>query len=104
MVVLNGDQCTRLPANGPESSPDITLSHDTLAMSTRWTVEKALSSDHLPILIDVATECKLASAPNRLFVNFQKALWNEFGDYVEGKVETFPLKISIRWNRRLEGY
>ena len=90
MVVLNGEQCTRLPANGPESSPDITLSHDTLAMSTKWTVEKALSSDHLPILIDVATECKLASAPNRLFVNFQKALWNEFGDYVESKVGNLP--------------
>jgi hypothetical protein len=77
LVIINEDTHTRLTATCT-SSPDISLISPSLALSSTWTTEIALPSDHLPITIGIATEPEFVASPKRTFVNFKKANWDAF--------------------------
>src|SRR5206468_10049675 len=54
-VVLNQDTYTRTPSqtNQQLTSPDITSISSNLANQTTWRTNTSLSSDHLPIIINI---------------------------------------------------
>ena len=74
---LNEDSPTRLPSQGPPSSPDVSLASAHLLLDMTWSTHITLGSDHLPILITLSGQ---TSPPRkaRSFVNFQRADWEGF--------------------------
>ena len=78
-VILNEDFPTRSPANGPETSPDISLTTSDIATIAEWDVTTELTSDHLPICISLPLDDhKTVDNPRRCFTNFKKADWENF--------------------------
>ena len=78
-VILNEDVPTRSPANGPETSPDISLTTSDIATLAEWKVTTELTSDHLPICISLPLDDhKTVDNPRRCFTNFKKADWENF--------------------------
>ena len=65
------------------SSPDITLASASLLPTVEWSVETALSSDHLPITIDLQRAVIKTTSAKRVYVNFAKANWAGFKDHCE---------------------
>ena len=82
--VLNEETPTRSTANCT-SSPDITLASPNILPYTSWRTAYTLNSDHLPILVSVQTHVEKCHAPDRTFVNFKKANWEEFTKFTEEK-------------------
>ena len=80
--ILNEDSATRVTSNA-STAPDISLASPTLLPTCSWQVNTAMSSDHLPIHITLATHIKKISAPNKTFINFKKANWEGFKNYTE---------------------
>ena len=80
--ILNEDQPTRATANS-ETSPDISISSISLLPVCSWRVDSALSSDHLPILIHLSSEVIKTNAPQKTFMNFNKADWEGFTQFTE---------------------
>ncbi len=99
--ILNGDQPTRSPTNGPEASPDISLATPDILISAEWSTQKALSSDHLPIIVKLpkANNSPL-QAPKRTFVNLAKADWNNFQLQTESQFADTPLPTDVRNNEK----
>jgi hypothetical protein len=98
LALLNEDTHTRAPSNGPLSSPDITVISAHLAMDAHWTTPaKALSSDHLPIIITLRNP---ALPPNigakRIFLNLRRANWDDFLAETEGALYGLPHPTSAR--------
>ena len=91
VVVLNENAPTRVPSQGRCSSPDVTIAHPNLAMSTEWSVDTALRSDHNPIIVRVSLESKRTTTKRRTFVNFLKADWLAFKDFVEDRIPLLPV-------------
>jgi hypothetical protein len=77
-VVLNEDTPTRVPTNGPLSSPDVSIISDNLAHATEWSAMTTLASDHLPLLIKIGGSTPPVAAPRTTFVNIGKADWDRF--------------------------
>ena len=74
-----------LPLNDPEtptllhrSSPDISFSPSSLALSCSWKVLQDLGSDHLPILLSVPLSPAYRANEHPPSFNFQKARWDSF--------------------------
>ena len=80
-ITLNTDTLTRVPNTTLEqtSSPDIiTVSH-TLYNRPLWTIEHALSSDHLPIITTINIRYDYRLQQNqRTITNYKKADWTQF--------------------------
>ena len=93
-VVLNGNEPTR-EQKGKFSSPDISIASASLAMSASWRCITALSSDHKPILVDIGVEEKFVKAEKRVFINFSKADWPGFQQYVEERIKWLPKSDNI---------
>ena len=106
MVILNSSGPTREPKNGRGSSPDITLAHSNLAMSSSWDVETALSSDHNPIVVNICTETLSIASEKKTFVNFNKADWTSFRNFVEERIKFLPAenvhKMEHSWRALLQ--
>ena len=93
--IINDEEVpTRVTATS-STSPDISISSPCITSSCNWSVQTALKSDHLPIKIDIASEVNLMDAPNRTFVNFKKANWEGFRDYIEEKVAAPPNTSNV---------
>ena len=88
--LLNQDCPTRSTSNS-NTAPDISVASASILPTSSWTTISALSSDHLPIHIELSTEPKLINAPKRTFINFNKADWPGFQDYVDTNLSNFPL-------------
>ena len=76
-VVINENTPTRKTASC-SSSPDISIVSSDLAMSTSWSCESRLGSDHLPIIISLACEVHEVEAGKKSYINFKKTDWENF--------------------------
>jgi endonuclease/exonuclease/phosphatase (EEP) superfamily protein YafD len=90
METMNEDSPTRLSKgqNQNNTSPDITIVHTSLAQKASWSTLYKINSDHLPILLIVeANKIKKDGQEQRAFVNYKKANWKDFTQYLEDKLE-----------------
>ena len=94
--VLNRELHTRIPKNGQPTSPDISLASLSLLPSTIWSTDITLSSDHVPIIVQLSTDTQFTESENRTFTNFNKAKWPEFEDFIEKEIEkqVIPTDVS----------
>ena len=94
--VLNEENPTRLPTNGQPTSPDISLASISLLPHIKqWEAKKNLGSDHLPIIITLASTLTPAKSIKRTYVNFKKADWEEFTSITEEKFSGLPIPTNI---------
>ena len=87
--IVNEDVPTRTTANST-TAPDITVASPSILPTCSWETETSLNSDHLPIHITICTESKLVKAPKRTFINFKKADWQNFSEYIEDNISSAP--------------
>ena len=92
---MNEDTPTRLPTNGPNSSPDISLACISLLPYAHWETRTNLGSDHLPIVIKLETDLKPTISENRTFINFKKANWEEFQQTTEEEFSKIEAPTDI---------
>ena len=57
----------------------------------QWKVISDLSSDHNPILIDIALVCPTSKVFTRIFLTFWKANWDGFTTHTENSIPFFSL-------------
>ena len=85
-TILNTNTPTRVPNTTLQqtSSPDITAVSNALYNRTSWTIQHALSSDHLPIIttINIRHDYRLQQN-RRTFTNYKKADWTQFTEDAE---------------------
>ena len=65
-------------SSGSRSSPDISFSPSSLALSCSWEVLQDLGSDHLPILLSISLSPVFRPNERPPSFNFQKARWDGF--------------------------
>ena len=99
--VLNEEMPTRVPTNGTKTSPDISLASPSLLTSCEWSTEVALSSDHVPIIISVASKSHIQTSSNRTFINFKKADWELFTKVTEEKFEELACPTDAKTAKHL---
>ena len=85
--LINEDLPTRVTATC-NSSPDLSIASPDLLPSCNWQTLTTLTSDHLPILINIPTQTKKIPTPRRTYINFEKADWPEFTKFTEQKFES----------------
>ena len=86
MIVLNENTFTRQSSNPNQqhTSPDISIITNNLAQHTTWEVTHHLSSDHLPLLININTKIKFKQPlQKRSYTNYTKPNWQEFSKEIE---------------------
>ena len=82
-AILNEDTPTRQPANGPKTSPDISLISAHLSLEVIWDAVTELNSDHLPIIIGFEDPREEEQADSKTYVNLKAANWPEWQRYIE---------------------
>ena len=96
LMVLNQDSPTRMPSNGPMTSPDLTITNSHMGLDSNWQPLTTLNSDHLPILVDLdgwfsepppAGPCR--------YTNFRKADWETFTSETEQSFNNIPLPPHV---------
>lgn len=97
--ILN-DQAPTRSAGDVVSSPDITLVHPNLLMSTNWSVQTALGSDHLPIIIEFQRDVEKEHDTKKTYVNFAKANWLGFTTKLEELVSHAPPLLNMQKGER----
>ena len=80
--IINENLPTRV-TNTASTSPDISIASSNLLPVTNWSVEKKMSSDHLPIIISLTAELKKHNSKPYTYINFSKANWQGFQDLTE---------------------
>ena len=84
--IINEDLPTRVTAQA-STAPDISIVSANLIPTTTWKIANKMSSDHLPITINLTADIKKFNAKNLTFINFSKADWPAFNKYVEDKLQ-----------------
>ena len=84
--ILNEDKPTR-PTSSSTTAPDLTVASPSIMTACTWSTLTAINSDHLPIHVNISSGVKFIKAPNRTFINFKKADWNSFQDYIENQID-----------------
>ena len=96
-ITLNTDTPTREPNTTIQqlSSPDITTVSNTLYNRTSWTTQRALSSDHLPIIttINIRHDYRLQQS-RRPFINYKNDDWTQFTEDTESALAQTTIPIS----------
>ena len=92
---LNDDNPTRLPSNGPQSSPDVSIASQSILPYATWEVKTSLGSDHLPILIKLQSDIKPTTSDKRTFINFRKANWEDFKNQTEDDFSQLPPPTDV---------
>ncbi len=92
--VLNDGTATLLNrAIGGLSSPDVSLAHPSLADKAELTVGEDISSDHLPITIELCSQTTVASDPHkRARWNTRDVNWQALLEAVEESERSFPVQ------------
>ncbi len=80
--IINENLPTRITPTAT-TSPDISIASSNLLPVTNWSVEKRMSSDHLPIIISLTAELKKSNSKPYTYINFSKANWQGFQDLTE---------------------
>ena len=102
VVCLNeGSHTRRRTANSDSSSPDVSLASASFAPSLLWSTVDTLNSDHLPVLIRVASISSPLNQPRRTFINFRRADWSGFTRELESLVEALPAPSSCMQGEKL---
>ena len=70
-------------SSGSCSSPDISFSPSSFALSCSWEVLQDLGSDHLPILLSIPLSPVFRPNEHPPSFNFQKARWDDFASYFD---------------------
>ena len=105
MVILNDPYSpTRRPRRVDEraTAPDITFCSQDISPLVQWKVVPDLSSDHNPILIDIAILSPIPKKPTRTFLNYRKANWDGFTTQTEEALASFnpagfeSLDVAVR--------
>lgn len=92
--VLNDDSPTRWIAADRPSSPDISLASSSVLPLCSWSALRALSSDHLPIVINVEIPTETAPVMNRSTIfNYDKADWELYTE--ETKQAFLALNLNV---------
>ena len=99
-VIINEDSPTRI-TNTCSSSPDITLVSSNLFDSVEWRTAIRLSSDHIPIHVTVSEPNAFTEAEKRTYVNFNKADWPKFAEYVDRKLYNTPSPSDARHGEKI---
>lgn len=99
-VVLNDLSPTRLPSHGNPSSPDVSIASASIATTAVWRAHAALSSDHLPIVIDLGLSTPPTTSPCRSYINLRKANWPAFRDSIEAEVARCPPPSTVESGER----
>ena len=73
---------------GPDT-PDITFCSQDISPLVQWKVVPEISSDHNPILIDIAILSPIPKKPTRNFLNYRKANWDVFTAQTEEALASF---------------
>ena len=91
LMVINQDSPTRMPTNGPTSSPDLTITNSHLGLNASWVPKITLNSDHLPIIIDLdGWFAEPPQAGPSCYTNFRKANWELFTTETEQSFTNLP--------------
>ena len=61
----------------------------------KWETKTTLGSDHLPIIITLASTLKPSKSVKRTYVNFKLANWQEFTSLTEEKFASLPVPNNI---------
>ena len=97
-ITLNTNTPTRMPNTTLQqtSSPDITPVSNTLYNRTLWITQRALSSDHLPIIttINIRHDYRLQQN-RRTFSNYKKADWTQFTEDTESAFAQTTIPTNI---------
>ena len=76
-MITNEDCPTRIPFNrgantAQPTAPDLTIVPLDLAIHTKWETLTQLSSDHLPIRVNVNSSSSTGKQKRRTFINYKK--------------------------------
>ena len=82
-IVLNSYGNTRAPPGGPESSPDVSAATSDISPCISWQIKKQLSSDHLPIVIDLQHKLQTVKTQKKSIMNLRTADWSKYADALE---------------------
>jgi hypothetical protein len=99
-VIINEDTATRVTAKA-STSPDVTIVAASLANSTSWSASQALSSDHLPIIIDCCQPVEKVCSKNRHYLNYKRARWPQFRAEVETQTAMLQRPTSVHESAKL---
>ena len=93
MVVLNGDEPTRIPftTDSRSTSPDVAFASPDLSLRCDWRVFNELSSDHMPVIISLELSTAIQAKPKHTFLNYRKADWASFTSLVEDGLSSFTI-------------
>lgn len=72
------------------TSPDVTIAHPSIINTTKWSTITALSSDHLPIVIELHCTVSSIREIRRTYINFTKADWPGFTNTLEEMFNNAP--------------
>ena len=98
--ILNDNQPTRT-TNNSSTAPDVSITTPDCLPTCTWSVDTSLSSDHLPIHINMTKEIKKTTAPQKTFVNFKKANWDDFTAQTEEKFASAPLTTNVHESEKI---
>ena len=93
MVVLNGDEPTRIPftTDSRSTSPDVAFASPDLSLRFDWKVFNELSSDHMPVIVSLELFTAIQAKPKHTFLNYGKADWASFTSQVEDGLSSFSV-------------
>ena len=97
-ITLNTNTPTRVPNTTLQqtSSPDISSVSNTLYSRTSGTTQRALSSDHLPIITTINIQHDYRLQQNRrTFTNYKKADWTQFTEDTESAFAQTSVSTNI---------
>ena len=81
IFITSVSSCKSLKSFTNRYSPDISFAPSSLALLCFCEVLHDLSSDHLPILLNIPLSPVFRHNKHPLFFNFQKACWDDFASY-----------------------
>ena len=77
-AAFNTGEATRISHTGAGTAPDVTLGHVSWSTRATWKIARSIGSDHLPVVLDLATgpPGRAKRPPNR--PNLRKADWDRY--------------------------
>ena len=109
-IVLNSYGNTRAPPGGPESSPDVSAATSDISPCISWQIKKQLSSDHLPIVIDLQHKLQTVKTQKKSIMNLRKADWSKYADALESAtaemttLDTMPMSAKLKKSSEAQSF
>ena len=95
-TILNDGSTTHVNrGNGNESSTDVTLASDELAVDCKWRTIEGLGSDHKPIIIEIRGNRDGREEKKGLAWQWRKADWKKYEKEVELNLENWNPNMKL---------